>query len=174
MLIFLIGFMGSGKSFIGKKLAERMNYNFVDLDTYIVENEQLTISEIFQKQGESIFRSKENTYLKSLFSLENTIVGTGGGTPCFFDNMDLMCKNGITIYLYVKNEILFSRLKNEREKRPLVADTSDEELMNRIKIKIAERSATYESAEAIFEVKSIDDSNVINEIYDFLTCLEEF
>ena len=173
MLIFLIGFMGSGKSYVGKELAERMNYDFVDLDTYIIENEQLTISEIFQKQGESVFRSKENTHLKSLFSLENSIVATGGGTPCFYDGMDLMCKNGITIYLYVKNEILFSRLKNEREKRPLIADTSDEELMNTIKTKIAERSATYESAEAIFEVKSIDDSNVINEIYDFLTCLEE-
>lgn len=174
MLVFLIGFMGSGKSFIGKKIAEQMNYNFVDLDTYIVENEQLTISEIFEKYGESVFRSKENTHLKSLFSLKNTIVATGGGTPYFFDNMNLMCKNGITIYLYVKNEILFSRLKNEREKRPLIAGISDEELMNTIKIKIAERSANYENAEAIFEVKSIDDSNVINEIYDFLTCLEEF
>ena len=174
MLIFLIGFMGSGKSFVGKKLAERINYNFVDLDTYIVENEQFTISEIFQQEGESVFRSKENAHLKSLFNLKNTIVATGGGTPCFFDNMDLMCKNGITIYLYTKNEILFSRLKNEREKRPLIVDTSDEELMNTIRIKIAERSAIYESAEAIFEVKSIDDSNVINEIYDFLTCLEEF
>ncbi len=172
MLIFLIGFMGSGKSFVGKELAERMNYNFIDLDAYIVENEQLTISEIFQKQGESVFRNKENTYLKSLFSLENTIVATGGGTPCFFDNMDLMCKNGITIYLYTKNEILFSRLKNEREKRPLIADTSDKELMNTIETKIAERSTIYESAEAIFEIKSIDDSNVINEIYDFLTYLE--
>ena len=169
MLIFLIGFMGSGKSFIGKKLAERMNYNFVDLDAYIVENEQLTISEIFEKQGESVFRSKENTHLKSLFEIENTIVATGGGTPCFFDNMDLMCKNGITIYLYTNNEILFSRLKNELEKRPLITNATDEELMTTIKTRIAERSPMYERAEVIFEIKSIDDSNVINEIYDFLT-----
>jgi shikimate kinase len=173
MLIFLIGFMGSGKSYIGKRLAEQIAYDFIDLDTYIVDSEKLTINDIFQKEGEHAFRSKENSCLKTLLEKKNTIIATGGGTPCFYDNMDLMCKNGITIYLYANNNILFARLKKEREKRPLIANTTDEALMNIIQTKIAERSPTYEQAEAIFEIKNLEDDKIINDIYNFLTFYDD-
>ncbi len=169
MLICLVGFMGSGKSYIGERLAKLMSYNFVDLDTYIADNEKLTINDIFQKEGENAFRSKENKYLKVLFNEKNTVIATGGGTPCFHNNMDLMCQNGITIYLYANNTILFSRLKKERMKRPLIANTTDKELFEIIETKVAERSPIYEQAEAIFEIKNLEDDKVIDDIYNFFT-----
>ena len=173
MLICLVGFMGSGKSYVGERLATQMNYNFIDLDTYIADNEKLTISDIFQKEGENTFRAKENKYLKVLFDEKNTVIATGGGTPCFHDNMNLMCQNGITIYLYANNTILFSRLKNERAKRPLIANTTDEELLKIIETKVAERSSIYEQAEAIFEIKNLEDDKVIDDIYNFLTFYDD-
>lgn len=172
MLICLVGFMGSGKSYVGERLAKLMSYNFVDLDTYIADNEKLTINDIFQKEGENVFRSKENKYLKVLFNEKNTVIAAGGGTPCFHNNMDLMCQNGITIYLYANNTILFSRLKKERAKRPLIANTTDKELIEIIETKVAERSPIYEQAEAIFEIKNLEDDKVIDDIYNFFTSYE--
>src|SRR5437773_11285939 len=97
--IFLMGFMGSGKTFFGKQLAQLLNYEFIDLDELIGKNEGATIAEIFFSKGEAYFRSKESSLLKSLSQNENAVIATGGGTPCFHDNMKWMNEHGITVYL---------------------------------------------------------------------------
>src|SRR5215217_1973749 len=110
--VFLIGFMGSGKTFVGKKLAQLLKTTFIDLDEVIEKSEEKTISQIFSQNGEEFFRERESHYLKSLSERSNVVIATGGGTPCFHDNMKWMNENGITIYLKAKSEILFDRLKN--------------------------------------------------------------
>ncbi len=168
MLIFLIGFMGSGKSFVGKRLAERMNYHFIDMDDYILEKENFaTIPQLFQVHGEAYFRTKEKEYLKDFFPLENTIIATGGGTPCFFDNMEQICQHGMSIYLYVHPDFLTQRLENESEQRPLLEGKKGETLRQFLIEKTGERSAFYDKAEVIFEVKA-DGEAIVNEIFDFL------
>jgi shikimate kinase len=168
MLIFLIGFMGSGKSFVGKRLAERMNYQFIDMDAYILEKENMTdIPVLFQTHGEAYFRAKEKEYLKDFFTLQNTIIATGGGTPCHFDNMEQICQYGLSIYLYVHPDFLVRRLENESEKRPLLEGEKGEPLRQFLIEKTAERSVFYDRAEVIFEVKENGES-IVNEIYDFL------
>ena len=90
MTIFLVGYMGSGKSTLGKKLAYNLKYNFIDLDTYIEEQEGRTINEIFNDDGEDNFRKLERVYLHRVIDIENVVISVGGGTPCFFDNMEQM------------------------------------------------------------------------------------
>ena len=128
MIYFLIGFMGSGKSFVGKRLAEKLNCDFVDLDDYLVEKEGLSIAEIFEKYDENYFREKESIYLSHFFDKKNIVLATGGGAPCFFDNMKKMCNNGITIYLYISPTLLFERLSKQKEQRPLLKGKTDDEL----------------------------------------------
>jgi shikimate kinase len=165
--IFFIGFMGCGKSYVGKKVADQLGYKFVDLDAYIVENEGLSIFEIFEKYDENHFRLLEKKYLAHFFNEKNTVVATGGGAPCFFDNLEKMNENGLTIYLFANTNILFERLEKERNHRPLLKGKSDDELKDFIAQKLNERSSFYDQAEAIFEVKN--DDHVVNEICQFLT-----
>lgn len=149
--IFLLGFMATGKSTIGKKVAKRLTIPFLDLDHCIEEWEQKTISEIFAEKGEDYFRKTESTVLHNLIYQEPSFIATGGGTPCFHDNMDFMLQNGRCIYLKTKTEILLGRLRQQRDRRPLVARLTDEELQEFIESKIAERSPFYERADFVVE-----------------------
>lgn len=129
--VFLIGFMGVGKTTNGKKLAQALNRNFIDLDDLFVEQAGMSISDYFKVYGEENFRIKEREILQNLSIPEPAIIATGGGAPCFFDNMEWMNEHGITIYLQIPAAALAKRLAaSKRHKRPLIQDMSEEEILN--------------------------------------------
>ena len=128
MKIFLLGFMGAGKSTFGKRLANALQYDFIDLDTEIAHQAGMSASAFISLKGENAFRELESTCLKSLKSPGNAVVATGGGTPCFFDNMDWMNKEGITIYINVPEGVLHQRLSMDAGARPLLENKQGEEL----------------------------------------------
>ncbi len=151
-LIFLIGFMGSGKSFIGKKLADKMQMPFCDMDEWIERSEKRSIKDIFAREGETYFRALEKKYLRTFGQVQELIIATGGGTPCFFNNMDYMNKKGLTIYLKTNPELLAERLLTEKDHRPLVANLNQTELLDFIKKKLKERSSYYDQAAISVEI----------------------
>jgi shikimate kinase len=152
MRIFLIGFMGSGKTHWGKQLASRLQLSFFDLDEVIVQSEQQNIPEIFSSKGEEYFRGKEKELLEKLVD-ENTnmVVSCGGGTPCFFNNIEFMKKYGTVVWLNTHVDVLLERLMKERNERPLLKDINDEELRNYILRKLNERRMYYEQADVIID-----------------------
>lgn len=150
MKYFLVGFMGSGKSTIGKLLSERLNINYFDLDDVIQEQENKSISEIFSINGEDYFRIIEKKYLNQLMKEDQFIISTGGGTPMSNYMIDLMQKNGVCIYLKCSSEILFNRLKNNKNKRPLISNLSEKNLKLFIEKTLGERKMFYEKSEHIF------------------------
>lgn len=153
MKIYLIGFMGCGKSTIGRELADLLGYAFVDLDEHI-EAQGRSIAEIFETEGEKAFRDLERDALAQLSGMVDTVIATGGGTPCFHDNLEWMQATGMTIYLNTAPDVLFERLKTETEHRPLVATLNDDELSYFIHTKIQERSSFYDNSEVIYHQKN--------------------
>jgi shikimate kinase len=164
MKIFLIGFMGSGKTYLGKQLASKLGFLFVDVDSVIENTEGVTIAQLFDSQGETYFRKVESDRLKGLEKWDEVVISTGGGAPCFHDNMDWMNAHGITVYLQTDPNLLLNRLKSETENRPLLRGKTDEELLDFIKNKIADRKLFYEKAKII--VAQNEDGDEI--IFDIL------
>lgn len=152
--IYLLGFMGCGKSFIGKNLAQMLGWEFLDMDDFIEDNEGMTISKIFAEGGESLFRELERNYLHATYDFSQTVIATGGGAPCFFDNINWMNHNGKTIYLNTPIHILVERLKKETAHRPLLADKTSDELNHYITTKLEDRNPYYEQAQIIFNYKT--------------------
>ena len=157
MRIFLIGFMGSGKSHVGRQLAASTGMDFLDLDVQIEKDQQRSIRQIFEQEGEATFRQIERDALFSMAQQEHAIIACGGGTPCFFDNMDWMNRNGITIYLQTPVSILVQRLKPEKAHRPLLQNLDDEGLHIFIRAKLAERVPFYLRASVIYQVKDANE-----------------
>src|SRR5690606_26622914 len=143
MRIFLIGFMGSGKTTLGAKLASKLGYPFIDLDKTIEEQAGMSIREYFQQYGENAFRELEKQVLQNTEYPENAVIATGGGAPCFFDNMDWMNRNGVTIYLSMTPKALANRLEKGKDERPLIKDLSPEGLIQYIASKLQERNTFY-------------------------------
>ena len=152
--IYLLGFMGCGKSYMGKSLAQQLGWEFLDMDDFLEANEGMTISQIFAEGGETLFRKLEQNYLHATYDFSETVIATGGGAPCFFDNMDWMNQNGQTIYLKTPVSILVERLKKETTHRPLLAGKTTVELSQFIRNKLVERSPFYEQARVIFDYKT--------------------
>jgi shikimate kinase len=146
MRIFLIGFMGCGKTTFGKKLASALGYSFFDLDHQIEAHVQQSIPEYFAANGEASFRELESSILKACAYPLDSVVSTGGGTPCFYDNMDWMNANGLTIYLEMPALALAKRLEKGKHKRPLLKDLDETGLVHFIEDKLAERTAFYSQA----------------------------
>ncbi len=149
MTIFLVGFMGCGKSTLGKKLAKNLDFNFIDLDDFIEDCEARTIQEIFEINGESYFRKLERFYLLKLIKNKNTVIAVGGGTPCFFDNISQMNKNGLTIYINMPTKALVNRLKSSNKFRPLIEGMKEIELKDYINKTIKEREVFYDKSHKI-------------------------
>jgi shikimate kinase len=126
--LFVIGYKSSGKTTLGKQLAARLDLEFIDLDDFLEQQEGMTIPEIFLKAGEKNFRQMERKALRRVIKKSNILVSTGGGAPCHLDNMTLMEKNGIVIYLKADDETLVSRLKTVTNDRPIIKGKSEEEL----------------------------------------------
>ncbi|MCO5230832.1 MAG: shikimate kinase [Chitinophagales bacterium] len=146
MLYFLIGFMGSGKSYTGRNISELLSIPIIDMDKYIEEKENRSIAEIFEKDGEPYFRKLERDFLENLDPNNNLIISTGGGAPCFFDNMELMNQKGMTIYLNRSKEVVMRQLLKGIDKRPLLKGKSEDEIWAFYDSKLSERKSFYEKA----------------------------
>ena len=162
MKIFLVGFMGSGKTTFGKRLALLINTNFVDTDRFIETQQNMTIVEIFKHQGEAAFREMERKVLLELITRDSIVVSTGGGMPCFNDNMSLMLANGKVIYMKTSPEALAARLINSRCERPLIKGKSKTELLEFIEINLAEREPVYELANITIRTESFSFEELFN------------
>jgi shikimate kinase len=156
MLVFLIGYMASGKSKTGEQLAPLLGAKFVDTDILITEKSGKSIPEIFSIDGEEHFRRLEREVLESLGKKKNLVVSTGGGLPCHSGNMEWMNANGLTVYLDANAGLLFHRLLSSREGRPLLEGLSDVELMEKINSHLAERLPYYQRAKVIFPAASVN------------------
>ena len=142
-VIFLIGFMGSGKSTFGRKLAKGLGYAFIDMDTYIEERAGKSIPKIFAEDGEEHFRDLETQAIAALSNQVHCVIATGGGAPCYNDNMVCMNTIGTTVYLQLSPEKLAQRLRLDTIERPVIAGKRDKELVSFIATKLKEREIYY-------------------------------
>lgn len=160
MRVFLIGFMGSGKTYIGERLAAALQYDFIDVDQHLEAQSGRSVSDIFATEGEDAFRRLESAALKSLGTKGNCIISTGGGAPCFFDNMKWMNAHGVSVYLKVSSSILLERLLPRTDKRPLLAGKSEEEIRAFIEESLTQREPFYEQAEITLNQTTTDMDRV--------------
>ncbi len=154
--IYLIGFMGSGKTTLGKKLARELQYQFVDLDDFFEERYKIEIHDFFGKYDEPLFRKLENQNLKKTFSMKKVVIATGGGTPCYYKAIDKINDNGLSIYLEMSPSALSDRLINAKRIRPLILNKSKEELQTFISHKLKERESFYKKARLIVNGLSVN------------------
>ena len=159
-VIFLVGFMGCGKTTLGRKLANRLGYDFMDLDHILEAKEGMTIAEYFAKHGEDAFRRLESEVLKQTRYPEHAVVSTGGGLPCFFDNIGWMNAHGKTIYIKLSPKTLADRLEKEKEERPLLRQHHGEALVAFIADKLTEREPFYSQATIIADGLSLTAEKV--------------
>jgi len=155
-IVYIVGFMGSGKSTAGRKLALSLGWQFIDLDKKIEESAGKHIPDIFEQDGESRFREIESEVLKETGSLTETVISTGGGTPCHGDNMDYMLSAGLTIYLKMTPEQLTRRLLDSSGERPLIKNIPDDQLQTFIENMLSAREKWYGKANLIVDGISID------------------
>ncbi|MEN7548727.1 shikimate kinase [Rapidithrix thailandica] len=145
--VYLIGMPGSGKSTFGNALAQQLAYTFVDLDASIEEKEQASIPEIFAHKGEAYFRIVERECLLETASLEQTVIATGGGAPCFYNNIQFIKEQGVSIFLNTSIEELAKRVSQQQGQRPLLPQQEKEELMEELQKKYALRLPYYQQAQ---------------------------
>ncbi len=148
--------MGCGKSTLGRHLAKTLGWDFIDLDKYFEKKFRTTVPLYFREFGEDGFRDAERSALHEMKDAKKVIIAAGGGTPCFFDNMDFMNNHGVTVYLQVSPEVLAQRLSNSRNVRPLVQGKSGDELIRYIKEKLNSREPYYNKAQVIADAAVIN------------------
>jgi shikimate kinase len=158
--IFLIGMMGSGKSYWAKKIAKWNKCVGYDLDDIIEMNEEKTIPEIFSEDGEDAFRKTEAKIIRWFKEKKKFVIATGGGTPCFHDNMNWMKKEGVVIWLDESIEVLVSRLIANKTKRPLIANLSDDQISKFVQEKLVERNPIYQQAHYRLTSDEIKEANL--------------
>ena len=168
MNLVLIGYMGSGKTVLGKALAITLEYPFIDLDNYIEQSESSTISDLFDSRGEIYFRKKESEAVsKVLKDTTKMVLATGGGTPCYGNTMNMLLESEHVRTIYLKSSVdgLADRLFNEREKRPLISHLKDKEaLTDFIRKHLFERAPVYERSELIVSVEGKSISEIVREV----------
>lgn len=160
--IIIIGYMGAGKTTVGKALAKELGVMFYDLDWYIESRMRKTVKQIFDEIGEEGFRKIERNMLHEVAEFENVVVSCGGGTPCFFDNMDYMNQSGETIYLKASPETLHTHLKMGKGVRPLLLNKTPEEVEIFIREQLKLREPFYNKAKHIIDINVMDDFDKIN------------
>ena len=163
MNIYLLGYMGCGKTSTAKRLASYSQRNFVDLDDCF-EAAHGAIGEYFKKQGETAFREAERQLLHECGQLTDSIIALGGGTPCFGDNMDWLLRHGFTVYLKMNELALLQRLSNTRKKRPLLANLTDGEMLSFIGEQLKQRAPFYERAHLSYPGINVKTAELWREI----------
>jgi shikimate kinase len=162
--IFLIGFMGVGKSTIGKKLASQMNMEFRDLDRELIKEKSMSIDDIFSYFGEDFFREAEHDYLLRLKEEDHFVLACGGGTPCFHNNMELMNSEGVTIYLQAGLGFISSRLRQSKTVRPLFKNLSESGRDEALRALFARRQAFYKQAKITINVEKLAIGEALQQI----------
>ena len=164
--IYLIGYMGSGKTSALKHLANKMSWQGIDLDKLFEEKYKISVQDFFHKYDESAFRKLESQLLKDTINLENVIIATGGGTPCFFDNMEWMNANGTTVFLKVAPMTAVHRLMQSKKKRPLIEGKSEQEVIEFVNKHYGDRMKFYEQAHITVKGESLDVEEIIERLQD--------
>lgn len=166
MKIYLIGFMGSGKTYWGRQLAQKLSIPFFDMDEQIVNSEGRSINDIFKEYGEEYFRLKEKGILHLITeSHASFVMACGGGSPCYFNNIDYMNQSGTTVWVNTPLPVLFNRLVQEKDKRPLLKNLSDTELNSFIIKKFSDRKIYYEQADVMIDDEEISLDHFIEKIF---------
>ncbi|MCQ2068281.1 MAG: shikimate kinase [Bacteroidaceae bacterium] len=166
--VFLMGFMGAGKTTLGKALAKDLGISFIDLDQYIESRYMKSVSQIFATKGEQGFREIESRMLREVGDFDDVIVSCGGSTPLIGDNMEYMLQHGQTVYLKCNNDTLLNRLKVARSQRPLIASKSDQELAEFIESETRRREPGYLKAEFICPGDRLESRDQISETVDYI------
>jgi len=169
--VFLIGFMGAGKTTIGKALAQIINYRFFDIDDLVEQKTGKTISDIFDKNNEEEFRKFEQQALKEIINEKEIVVATGGGTPCFNNNLELIKQAGISVYLKQPSLMLYYRLRNSKNEYPLLKDVSYSELMPYINKLLRKRKPFYKQADIIIQYNSSPVEEITQKLLEELYSL---
>ena len=167
MRVYLVGFMGSGKSSVGKRIAALLGYGFADLDEMVEQEAEMPVSMIFSTYGEVWFREKEREVLHTTAGIDDFVIACGGGTPCFFDNMDFMKKKGAILYLEMGASQLASRIGSVASTRPLISDIPDDELIQWIENKLSERREYYELADIRASGFNADPAELVSMLQNY-------
>ena len=159
--IILVGYMGAGKTTVGKALSKELGIPFYDLDWYIENRRRKKVSQLFDEVGEEAFRKIEHNMLHEVAEFEDVIISCGGGTPCFFDNIDYMNQQGQVVYLKATPEVLYSHLLMAKTERPLLKGKTPEQLIAFIKEQLAYREQFYSKARYTLDISLMDDYDKI-------------
>ncbi|WP_311550175.1 shikimate kinase [Prevotella aurantiaca] len=159
--IIIIGYMGAGKTTLGRALSKILGFSFYDLDWYIETRMRKSIAQIFEQRGEEGFRTIECNMLHEVAEFENVIISCGGGTPCFFDNMEYLNQQGETVYLNATTDIICKHLDMSKNVRPLLQGKSSEEVKSFVDEQVSKRNAFYMKAKHIIEVPLMDSREKI-------------
>ncbi len=169
MMVYLIGMPAAGKTSIGKQLAKKANFTFLDLDEVISAKEEISIQQLFREKGESYFRETESKYLKEVSQTkENTILSLGGGTPCFYNNMDVILSSGMVFYINAPDYVIISRIIRGVTKRPLFAGLNEDELRDKISQLVKEREPFYLKAHQKIDTKTRSKKDIVEEIFSYI------
>ncbi|MFK7781107.1 shikimate kinase [Psychroserpens sp.] len=164
MILVLVGYMGSGKSSVGKKLSEILNYDFLDFDTYIEQKLHMSVNDIFRTKGEVFFRKQEYLYLTEVIQKKKTVIALGGGTPCYGNNFNIIKEASQTKMIYLKSSIitLVDRLHTEKSTRPLISHLNTKaDLLEFIGKHLFERSPIYEQSDVIIKTDGLSVDQVV-------------
>ncbi len=166
--IYIVGYMGAGKTTAARRLAQRMGWEVVDTDALFEEKYKISVNDFFNKYDEPLYRKLESEVLKATENLDHVVVSTGGGTACFFDNMDWMNQHGLTVFLHISPQAAVDRVIHSRHKRPLVEGKSEEELTEFVNQHYASRLPFYEQARITAKSEDFDIERLMEAIKDIL------
>ena len=162
--IYLVGYMGAGKTTAAKRIANQLGWDVVDTDSLFEEKYRISVDDFFQKYDEQLYRRLESEILKNTESLTNTVISTGGGTACFFDNMDWMNSHGLTVFMRISPKAAVDRVLHSRHKRPLARGKSEAELTEYVNSHYASRLPFYEQARITVKSEDFDLDGLMEQI----------
>jgi len=166
--IYLVGYMGAGKTTTARRLAQRLGWEVADTDALFEEKYKISVNDFFNKYDEPLYRKLESEVLKATESIENVVVSTGGGTACYFDNMDWMNSHGLTVFLHISPKAAVDRVIHSRHKRPLAEGKSEEELTEFVNSHYASRMPFYEQARITVKSEDLDLEEAMRKILALL------
>ena len=167
--VYLVGFMGCGKTKLAKKIAKNLKLDFIDTDFEIENKHSNSINNLFKYKGEEFFRKEETKLIKEIAKFNNRIIATGGGLPCNNNNFDLLQKSGTIIYLKYSKHSLFKQLVQSSNKRPLIKDLNKNELKKYIEITLDKRETTYKKSNKVISCDYLSEKEILREINSFIT-----